>query len=139
MFVWAVAACLCASFAYGMTGVLMKKWGAGVPSRGIAVGAQVVAAVALMPLLPLMPPLSAPTALVMANLAGLGILASGIALLLYFRLMTDIGATRALTVTFLVPVFGLLWGMLLLGESLTPAAIGGAALVLAGTFLVTRG
>jgi drug/metabolite transporter (DMT)-like permease len=139
MFLWAVAACLCASFAYGMTGVLIKKWGADAPSRGIAVGAQLVAAVALVPLLPFMPPLAAPSALVLANLAALGVLASGIALLLYFRLMADIGATRALTVTFLVPVFGLLWGTLLLGESLTGAAIAGAALVLLGTLLVTRG
>jgi drug/metabolite transporter (DMT)-like permease len=53
--------------------------------------------------------------------------------------MADIGATRALTVTFLVPVFGLLWGMLLLGESLTSVGIAGAALVLLGTLLVTRG
>jgi drug/metabolite transporter (DMT)-like permease len=137
MFMWAVGACLCASFSYGMTGVLIKKWGAGVPSRGIAVGAQLVAAVVLLPLLPFMPPLAAPSAVVLANLLGLGVLASGIALLLYFRLMADIGATRALTVTFLVPVFGLLWGMLLLGESLTGAGMAGAVLVLAGTVLVT--
>lgn len=137
MFMWAVAACLCASFSYGMTGVLIKRWGSAVPSRGIAVGAQVIAAVVLLPLLPFMPPVAAPSAVVLANLLGLGILASGIALLLYFRLMADIGATRALTVTFLVPVFGLLWGMLLLGESLTPAGIAGAVLVLAGTLLVT--
>jgi drug/metabolite transporter (DMT)-like permease len=110
-----------------------------VPSRGIAVGAQLVAAVVLLPLLPFMPPVAAPSAVVLANLLGLGILASGIALLLYFRLMADIGATRALTVTFLVPVFGLLWGMLLLGESLTSAGIAGAVLVLAGTLLVTAG
>jgi drug/metabolite transporter (DMT)-like permease len=139
MFIWAVAACLFASFAYGMTGVLIKKWGADVPSRGIAVGAQVAAAVALMPLLPFMLPLAAPSALVVANLLGLGVFASGIALLLYFRLIADIGPTRALTVTFLVPVFGLFWGMLFLGESLTPAAVAGAILVLAGTLLVTRG
>jgi drug/metabolite transporter (DMT)-like permease len=137
MFMWAVAACLSASFAYGAAGVLVKKLGAGVPSRGIAVGAQLVAAVVLLPLLPFMPPVAAPSAVVLANLLGLGILASGIALLLYFRLMADIGATRALTVTFLVPVFGLLWGMLLLGESLTGAGIAGAVLVLAGTLLVT--
>jgi drug/metabolite transporter (DMT)-like permease len=139
MFMWAVAACLSASFAYGAAGVLVKKLGAGVPSRGIAVGAQLVAAVVLLPLLPFMPPVAAPSAVVLANLLGLGILASGIALLLYFRLMADIGATRALTVTFLVPVFGLLWGMLLLGESLTSAGIAGAVLVLAGTLLVTAG
>jgi drug/metabolite transporter (DMT)-like permease len=138
MFMWALAACLCASFAYGMTGVLIQKWGAGVPSQGIAVGAQLSAAVALLPLLPIVPPLAAPSAVVVANLLGLGVLASGVALLLYFRLMADIGATRALTVTFLVPVFGLLWGMLFLDESLTASGMAGAVLVLSGTLLVTR-
>jgi drug/metabolite transporter (DMT)-like permease len=138
MFGWSVAACLGASFAYGVTGVIMKRWGAGVPSRGIAVGTQLCAAAALLPLLPLMPPLAAPSAVVAANLVALGVLASGVAFILYFRLMADVGATRALTVTFLVPVFAFAWGLLFLGETLTPGAIGGALLILAGTLLVTR-
>jgi drug/metabolite transporter (DMT)-like permease len=139
MFGWAVAACLGASFAYGVTGVFMKRWGAGVPSRGVAVGSQLCAAAALIPLLPLLSPLAAPSMVVAVNLAALGVLASGVAFILYFRLMADIGATRALTVTFLVPLFAFVWGLLFLGETLTPAAIGGALLILAGTLLVTRG
>lgn len=138
-YLWAVAACLCASFAYGVTGVLMKKYAAGVPSRGIAVGAQLCAAAALLPLLPFSAPAAAPGPLVIANLLGLAILASGVAFILYFRLMMDVGATRALTVTFLIPLFGMLWGALFLGETLAPAGLAGAALIVAGTALVTRG
>jgi len=135
---WAVAACLGAAFCYGLTGVFIKRRGAGAPSRGIAVGAQVFAALALAPFLPLLPPASMPGALVLANLAALGILASAIALILYFRLIADVGATRALTVTYLIPLFGLLWGALFLGETLTAPMIAGGALILAGTVLVTR-
>jgi drug/metabolite transporter (DMT)-like permease len=102
------------------------------------VGAQLFGALALVPLLPLLPPVSTPDATVLANLAALGILASAIALILYFRLMTEIGATRALTVTYLIPLFGLLWGVLFLGETLTAPVIAGGALILAGTVLVTR-
>ena len=139
MLAWAVAACLGAAFTYGLTGVFIKLRGAGVPSRGIAVGAQLFGALALAPFLPLVPPVSTPDALVLANLAALGILASSVALILYFRLMTDIGPTRALTVTYLIPLFGLLWGVLFLGETLNATVIGGGILIIAGTVLVTRG
>ena len=104
-FAWAVAACLVASFSYGVTGVLVRRFGAGVPSRGMAVATQAWAAIALLPLLPFMLPPALPSPAIVANLVALGVLASGVAFLLYFRLMTDVGATRALTVTFLIPVF----------------------------------
>jgi drug/metabolite transporter (DMT)-like permease len=139
MFVWGVIACLVASFAYGLTGLAIKRWGAGVPSRGIAVGAQLCGALALAPLLPILPPSGRASAVVIANLVALGVLASAIALILYFRLMSDLGATRALTVTFLIPLFAFLWGALFLGETLTAPVLGGAVLILAGTVLVTRG
>jgi drug/metabolite transporter (DMT)-like permease len=139
LFGWAVAACLAASFSYGVTGVLVRRFGAGVPSRGMAVATQAWAAVALLPVLPLLPPPAALSAAIAANLVALGVLASGVAFLLYFRLMTDVGATRALTVTFLIPVFAFAWGLLFLGETLSHAQIGGALLILAGTLLVTRG
>jgi drug/metabolite transporter (DMT)-like permease len=103
------------------------------------VATQAWAAVALLPVLPLLPPPAALSAAIAANLVALGVLASGVAFLLYFRLMTDVGATRALTVTFLIPVFAFAWGLLFLGETLSHAQIGGALLILAGTLLVTRG
>jgi len=136
---WAVAAALGACCAYGVTGVLIKRFSTGASPRGMAVGNQLAAALVLLPLLPFVPPLAAPSALVIANLLGLALLASGVAFLLYFRLIADVGATRALTVTYLIPLFGVLWGALFLDESLPPAALAGGVLILLGTLFVTRG
>ncbi len=138
MFGWAVGASLGACCGYGLTGVLIKRWGAGAPPQGIAVGNQLAAAVFLLPLLPVLPPLAAPSPLVVANVLGLALLASAVAFLLYFRLIADVGGTRALTVTYLIPLFGLLWGALFLGEALPPAALAGGVLILLGTVFVTR-
>jgi drug/metabolite transporter (DMT)-like permease len=135
----AVAAALGACCMYGVTGVLMKRFSSGASPQGMAAGNQLAAALVLLPLLPLLPPPAAPTALVAANMLGLALLASGVAFLLYFRLIADIGATRALTVTYLIPLFGIFWGWLFLGEALPASALAGGALILAGTVLVTRG
>jgi len=137
-FVWAVAAALAACCCYGVTGVLVKRHSSGATPQGMAAGNQLAAALVLLPLLPLFPPLAAPSALVLANLLGLALLASGVAFLLYFRLIADVGATRALTVTYLIPLFGVLWGWLFLGEALPASALAGGAMILGGTILVTR-
>ena len=136
---WAIVAVLGATCSYGVTGVLIKRFARDVAPRAMAAGNQLAAALVLLPLLPLLPPLGMPSALVIANLLALALLASGVAFLLYFRLIADIGMTRALAVTYLIPLFGVLWGWLFLGETLPAAAFAGGALILAGTLLVTRG
>jgi drug/metabolite transporter (DMT)-like permease len=136
---WAIAAALGACCLYGVTGVLVKRHGGGASAQGMAAGNQLAAAVVLLPMLLVLPPAGVPSPLVVANLLGLALLASGVAFLLYFRLIADIGATRALTVTYLIPLFGVLWGWLFLGEALPASALAGGVLVLAGTVLVTRG
>ncbi|OGA72671.1 MAG: hypothetical protein A3F77_12525 [Betaproteobacteria bacterium RIFCSPLOWO2_12_FULL_67_28] len=138
-FTWAVAAALAACCAYGLAGVVIKRVAQGVPSKGMAAGNQLAAALVLLPFLPLVPPAAAPSWLVLGNVLALALLASGVAFVLYFRLIADIGATRALTVTFLIPAFGVLWGTLFLGESLPAGALAGAVLIVGGTALVTRG
>ena len=139
LFAWAVAAALGACCAYGLAGPLIRRYAGKATPRAMAVGNQLAAAVVLFPLLPLLPPLAAPTALVIANMLALALLASGVAFVLYFRLIADVGATRALTVTYLIPLFGILWGWLFLHEALPAAALAGGVLILAGTVLVTRG
>ena len=138
LFGWAVAAALGACCLYGVVGVLIKRFARGATPRGMAAGNQLAAALVLIPLLPLLPPLAPPTALALANLLALALLASAAAFVLYFRLIADVGATRALTVTYLIPLFGILWGWLFLGEALPAAALAGGVLILAGTVLVTR-
>jgi drug/metabolite transporter (DMT)-like permease len=66
----------------------------------------------------------------------LGLICGAVAYVLYFRLIADLGATGALTVTYLIPLFAMLWGALFLDEPVTPAMAGGAALVILGTLLV---
>jgi drug/metabolite transporter (DMT)-like permease len=68
----------------------------------------------------------------------LGIVCSGVAYLIYFRLVADFGGVSALTVTFLIPVFGILWGAWLLGEPVTWTTVCGGLLVLLGTAMVTE-
>ena len=65
----------------------------------------------------------------------LGVVCTGFAFILYYRLIADLGPVRATTVTLLIPVFGILWGVLFLGEPLTPGRIAGAATVLLGCAL----
>ena len=66
-------------------------------------------------------------------MTALAIASTAIAYILYFRLIQNIGSTRALTVTYLVPIFAVLWGALILAEPITPAMMLGGGLVLLGT------
>ena len=79
----------------------------------------------------------AATPVVWGAVAGLGLLCTGLAYLMYFRLVAALGAASALTVTFLIPVFGILWGHLFLGEAVGWQTLASALVVLTGTALVT--
>ena len=116
----------------------MKKYAAGAKPMAIAGWSQVAAGIVLLPLVPFAPVRGEITPVVVANVLGLALLCSAIAYLLYYRLIADIGPTRALTVAFLMPLFGMTWGALLLGETITWPMIAGCALIVGGTFAVVR-
>jgi drug/metabolite transporter (DMT)-like permease len=78
-----------------------------------------------------------PEAMAWGSALALGILCTGAAYLMYFRLITDVGPVRALSVTFLIPLFGTFWGVVFLNESLTPRFITGGLLIVVGTILTT--
>lgn len=134
----AIIGALAACFCYGLVATYIKRWANHVPSRSMAAGSQLAAGILLAPLIPLWPPMAAPTPLVIASILALGLVCSAIAYLLYFRLIADLGATGALTVTYLIPVFGVLWGALFLGETVSLSMLAGAALVVLGTVFVLR-
>ena len=134
----AIMATLGAAFCYGLTGVVLRRWGRETSARGMAVGTQLTGGLLLLPLLAVAPPAWPSGSIVMAMLA-LGLVCGALAYVLYFRLIADVGPTSALTVTYLIPIFGVLWGALFLGEALNAAMIGGALIVIAGTVLVLRG
>src|SRR5258706_4977737 len=132
----AVAAGLGAAFCYGLTGVVMRG-AKQVSSKGMAAGSLLSGGMLLAPLLVAIRP-AWPGLPVRLALLALGLVCGAIAYVLYFRLIADIGATGALTVTYLIPIFGFAWGALFLGEEITPAMLGGALVVILGTVLVLR-
>lgn len=134
-----VLAALAAPVCYGIAGPYLKRWAAAAPARGMALGTQLLTAIALLPLNAVWPPpMTAPSSLIIGSVLTLGLVCGAIAYLLYFRLINDIGPTGALTVTYLVPIFGVAWGVMFLGETISHGMLAGGALVIAGTVMVLR-
>jgi len=131
--VLAVAACLAAALCYGLGGVYAKKQMQDVPSFALACGSQLSAAIVLTPVLPFVSVPGPVTSWIVFNVVALAVASTAIAYLIYFRLIADIGPSRALTVTFLIPLFGVLWGYLFLGEAITANMLAGGVLIVAGT------
>jgi drug/metabolite transporter (DMT)-like permease len=135
---WAVLACLAACVCYALGATFTKRYLAGVPPLVMAAGSQLGATLGLaLPALWLWPAKAVPSLAALGSLAAVGVLCTALAYILFFRLIANVGPARALTVTFLVPVFGVLYGTLLLGEALTPAMLGCGAIILCGTALAT--
>jgi drug/metabolite transporter (DMT)-like permease len=132
----AAAASVVATFLYGFVIVYTKKYAKGAPNMGIAVGTLILPAMLVAPLGVLSVPPVMPTGNVLLSLLGLAILCSSIAYLLYYRLIRDVGPTRAISVTFLIPVFGAAWGAIFFGETLNGGAFVGGVIVLIGVALV---
>ncbi len=132
----AIAAVLFASFNYGIASNYAKSV-KDVEPLSNAHGSMWASALLVLPVVPFFPAPGEPTVGIMGAVIALGVLCSGIAYLIYFRLIQDVGPSSALTVTFLSPLFGILWGTLFLGETVGWYTLVGAAIVIAGTALVT--
>jgi drug/metabolite transporter (DMT)-like permease len=134
---WAVLACLLACLSYGISASYTKRYLSGLPPLVTAAGSQIGATLGLaLPALWLWPArMPSPTAW-LAMLA-VGVLCTGLAYILFFRLIEHAGPQRALSVTFLVPVFAVLYGVLFLGEVVTPWMLLCAAVIVCGTSLST--
>ncbi len=133
----AMGACLLATLCYGVAASFAKRYLTGVPPLVTATGSQVGATLGLaLPALWLWPAQSPGTVAWLALLAA-GVLCTGIAYILYFRLIDAAGPSRALAVTFVIPVFALVYGVVFLGEPITPWMIGCGLIVLLGTSLST--
>lgn len=133
----AIAACLAATLCYGFGANYAKRKLDRVPPLAVATGSQLAASVGLALPAWWLWPAAAPSSTAWASVVGLALLCTAIAYLLYFRLIAHLGAAKAITVTFLIPVFGLIWGAMFLGEQLTPAMLLGCGVILLGTALTT--
>ncbi|MDE2855794.1 MAG: DMT family transporter [Chloroflexota bacterium] len=133
----ATAALLIATLSYATGGVYAKRTFAGFNNLSLSTGQLLYAAFILAPVSTVDLPLGevSPVA-VLATLA-LVVLCTAFAYQLYYYLVISVGPLQALTVTLLIPVFGLIWGALLLRESISPGMIIGLLVVLFSVGLVT--
>jgi drug/metabolite transporter (DMT)-like permease len=131
----AIAACLAATLLYGYGASYAKKRLAGVPSMAMATGSQLSAAVLLAIPGWAQRPHTMPSAAAWMSLLLLALLCTGVAYILYFRLIAHIGATNASAVTFLIPAFAAAFGWLFLDEHVSASMIIGGAVILVGTAL----
>ena len=132
---WAVLAGLTASILYGISANYTKRRLGAVDPLVIATGSLIAATVLLLPLASAYWPATPPSVEGWVSAALLAVFCTGIAYILYFRLLSRIGPSKALAVTYLIPVFGVLWGYVFLREPITASMVLGCAVILAGTTL----
>jgi len=128
-------AVLVAAAAYGVGSLLSRRFGGSAALVG-PLSTQVAALLVEIPLaLAWQPPTQLPTLKAILAIAALGVLGTGIAYLLYFWLIHNVGATGTSVVTYLLPCTALVWGALFLSEQVSWNALAGLALVLLGSLL----
>jgi drug/metabolite transporter (DMT)-like permease len=132
-----IAAAFLASLLYG---AISNYWQTvkGMDAYSNVLGSLWVATLAMVPLMIAYPVRATPDAAAWASVVALGVLCTAIAYVGYFRLIEQIGAAPALTTTYLIPVFGTLWGVLFLGEHLGAHHVLGAMMIIGGIALVAR-
>ena len=135
----AVGASALAGLCYALGSHFAKQRFTGEAPETLAVGQLFTAAVVLLPLLAFAPVREAPSAGQLAAVVALAVSSTAVAYLLYFRLIEEVGVSSTLSVTYLVPVFGVLWAGLFRDEHITGGMLAGTAIVVAGVALVTRG
>jgi drug/metabolite transporter (DMT)-like permease len=125
-----------ATMVYGYTIVFTKVHLREAKPMATSAATLLMAAVALAPFTRIDRDLSAVPSLAWLAVLGLAIVSTTVAFILYYRLIADVGPVKAITVTLLVPIFGMLWGVLFLGEPLTAGRVAGCAIILAGCSLI---
>ena len=133
----AIGACLLASMSYGVAASFAKRYLVGVPPLATATGSMIGATLGLLiPTIALWPA-HMPSASSWLAVAALALLCTSLAYILYFRIIQTAGPSRAIAVTFLAPVFALVYGNWFLSEPITAWMVGCGAIIIGGTMLST--
>ncbi|TKJ88365.1 DMT family transporter [Paenibacillus sp. PK4536] len=135
--VWlSIGASLTAALFYGIGSVYTKLTFTNTPALSLSIGQQLAAGIILIPLSVVTVPTATISLTVMIAVLGLAVLCTAIGYLLYFYLVEHVGPTKTVSVTFLVPLFGIFWGILLLNEHITLGTIVGLIVIFIGVILM---
>ncbi|GKS91500.1 DMT family transporter [Acidovorax sp. SUPP2539] len=134
---WALGACLLASSCYAVAASFARRYLTGIPPLATATGSQLGATLGLALPAIWFWPAQTPGLRAWAAVVALAVLCTGIAYILYFRLIAHAGPSRALAVTFLAPVFAVFYGAVFLHEAVTPWMVGCGLVIVCGTMLST--
>ncbi|MBT3204443.1 MAG: DMT family transporter [Gammaproteobacteria bacterium] len=137
VYLFPVLAGLGASFCYGVGANFTKQKLAHVHPLALACGSQLGATISLLPFSIWLWPVQLPGQQAWISVTLLGIACTAIAFILYFRLIANVGVNKAITVTYLIPFFGVVWGMIFLNETLTLFMLLGGLFILGGVALST--
>lgn len=135
---WAAAAGTLASFFYGVGINLARQHLTGLPPAALAAATLGCAALLTLPLAVAQWPSEPVPAMSWASAAMLGVLCTGLSFVGYYRLIARIGASRTSTVTYLIPLFGVFWAWLLLGEAVTWTMAVAGAMILGSVAMAQR-
>lgn len=133
----AIAAALVGALLYAVSAHLTRRLLPGVPSLVIAAGSLVASSVLLVIPTIWMWPAATPSPVAWMSMLALAVLATAIGYILYFRLLERVGATGAISVTYLIPLFGMVWGALFLHERITGPMLLGCGMILGGVAVST--
>ena len=133
----AILAGTLAAVLYAIGGNYTKKNMSGMNPLAIATGSMIAAAVILLPIAVYLWPSAMPSLRSWIAVIIMGVASTGVAYILYFRLIRNVGPAKAITVTYLIPAFAMLWGFIFIDEKVTPIMIVGCSIILVGTALAT--
>jgi drug/metabolite transporter (DMT)-like permease len=124
---------------YSLGALYLRRHFLGVPSLGVAAGSMATSTLLVAPVAAFQLPAAMPSATALGSVIALGALGTGIAFWIFYTLIAEVGAARAAVVAYLAPGFAVAYGAIFLDEPVTLAAIGGLALILAGSWLAAEG
>ncbi|GAB1809196.1 DMT family transporter [Priestia megaterium] len=133
-----IGAIFLAALFYGIGGIYSKIAFQNMKSFDLAIGQQLGASIILLPFAIIDIPNQLPSITVTVSVLGLAIFSTSVAYLLYFYLIKNIGPTKTVSVTLLVPIFGIIWGVLFLHEQTTLSTYIGLGVILMSIFLVSN-
>lgn len=133
----AVVAALGGSLLYGIGGNYTRRYASHIKPLAIATGSQIGAALVLLPVAVMAWPATPVSLTAWAAAVTMGLFSTALAYILYFRLIANTGPTNAITVTYLIPIFAMLLGALVIDEPITTSMVVGCAVILLGTALAT--